>query len=345
MEKNIVNDICSNTLGRRSFMKLLSVIGTTGFFNFPQKKKIRKRSHHSTLPTSKSRVIIVKNDKATKKNSIDKDTVQVMVDDGVRALTHKDDTGEAWKSLFPSITTKSVIAIKVNCRYFSMPTHHEVTYAVVEGLKKMVCEGINFPENNIIIYDNFKAQLEKCGYTINTSEESVRCFNSDTVVGYSKKTFDVNGISQRLSKVITELADYIINISVLKNHDSVAGATLCLKNHFGSCDNPRDMHRNSGDPYIAALNALPPIREKQCINICDVLFGIRSGGPAGYPQFTENKIIMSKDIVAVDFWGRRILEENNGTSLDSATHIDTAATEYKLGTNDPSQMDIVEINN
>jgi uncharacterized protein (DUF362 family) len=343
MEKNVMDDNYSNNLGRRSFMKILPVIGMTGFFNFPPKKKIRTRSNQLKLPTTKNRLVIVKNNKATQKHSIDKDAVREMVDAGIRALTHKNNIGEAWKSLFPNITAKNVIAIKVNCRYFSMPTHHEVTYAVVGGLKKMVAEGVNFPENNIIIFDNFKAQLEKCGYTINTSKDGVRCFNSDDTVGYSKETFNVNGISQRLSKVVTDLADYIINISVLKNHDSVAGATICLKNHFGSCDNPRAMHRNNGDPYIAALNALSPIKEKQCVNICDALFGIRSGGPGGYPQFTANKIIMSRDIVAVDYWGRKILEENNAKSISRASHIDTAATAYKLGTNDPSQMDIVDL--
>lgn len=339
------SDIYSNLLGRRSFMKLLSVFGTTGFINFPPKKKTKTRILSSILPSSKSRLVIIENNKATNKNSINKETVQVMVDDGVRAMTKRDKIGVAWKSLFPRITATSIIAIKVNCRYFSMPTHPELTYAVVDGLKKMVFDGATFPENNIIIFDNFKAKLVKSGYKINTSNSGVRCFNSDTTVGYSTETFNVNGISQRLSKVVTELADYIVNISVLKNHDHVSGVTLCLKNHFGSCDRPRAMHRSSGDPYIAALNALPPIREKQCVNICDALFGILSGGPGGYPQFTANKIIMSKDIVAVDYLGRKILAENGCDTISRASHIDTAAEQYQLGRNDPSQMDIVNINN
>jgi len=194
----------SNSLDRRTFMQLLSVIGASGFIN-PGK------GLSSILPSSKSRLVIVENNKATNNHSIDEETVQVMVDDGVRTLTKKDNIGIAWKSLFPNITAESVIAIKVNCRYFSMPTHPGVTYAVVDGLKKMSFEGITFPENNIIIYDNFKAQLAKSGYTINTSNSGVRCFNSDTTVGYSTETFNVNGISQRISKVVTDLADYIIN--------------------------------------------------------------------------------------------------------------------------------------
>jgi uncharacterized protein (DUF362 family) len=330
------NKIEPSVFNRRNFVKILSAIGATGFINPP-------KLFPSFVQTAKSRLVIVEDKKAINDTSINKEIAQKMVDDGVRSLTNINDIGKAWKSFFPNISSKSIIAIKVNCRFFSMPTHPEVTYAVVNGLKKMIFDGTAFPENNIIIYDNFKAQLKKSGYTINTSEQGVRCFSSDTTVGYSEQSFDVNGTSQRLSKVVTEIADYLINISVLKNHDSVSGVTLCLKNHFGTCDNPRDMHSNSGDPFIAELNALPPIKEKQCVNICDALFGIRSGGPDGFPQFKANVIIMSKDIVAVDYWGRKILENNGCKSIKQASHIDTAATKYKLGTNDPSKMEVINI--
>ena len=330
------NKISKSSFNRRNFMKILSAIGASGF--------IKTRGVFSLIvPAEKSRLVIIEDKNVINNTTINKEVVQEMVNDGICALSIIDDIGEAWKSFFTNISSKSVIAIKVNCRFFSMPTHPEVTYSVVNGLKKMIFDGIAFPENNIIIYDNFKAQLKKSGYTINTSDQGIRCFSSDTTVGYSDQAFDVNGTSQRLSKVVTEIADYLINISVLKNHDSVSGVTLCLKNHFGSCDKPRDMHPNSGDPYIAALNALQPIKEKQCVNICDALFGIRSGGPDGYPQFNASKIIMSKDIVAVDYWGRKILNENSCKSIRRASHIDTAALKYKLGTNDPSKMEVINI--
>lgn len=330
------NKINTNSFNRRNFMKIMSAIGASSFISPP-------KLFPSFVQSTKSRLVIVEDKNVIDDIYINKEIVQKMVDDGVCTLTKISDIGKAWKSFFPNISLKSVIAIKVNCRYFSMPTHPEVTYAVVNGLKQMIIGEIPFPENNIIIYDNFKAQLKKSKYTINTSNKGIRCFSSDTTVGYSEQSFDVNGTSQRLSKVVTEIADYLINISVLKNHDSVSGVTLCLKNHFGTCDRPRDMHPNSGDPFIAELNALPPIMEKQCVNICDALFGIRSNGPGGFPQFNANKIIMSKDIVAVDYWGRKILAENGCKSIGKASHIDTAATKYKLGTNDPSRMEIIKI--
>jgi len=93
------------------------------------------------------------------------------------------------------------------------------------------------------------------------------------------------------------------------------------------------------------LNALSVINDKACVNVCDALFGIRSGGPGGYPQFVTNKIIISEDIVATDYIGRELLDENGCNTIGLATHIDTAATDYDLGTNDPDEMDIINIIN
>jgi len=207
----------------------------------------------------------------------------------------------------------------------------------------MEFDGEYFPENNIIIYDEQNYRLSQSGYIVNTSDQGVRCFGTNQV-GYSSEYYNVVDTNQRISRIITEMTDYIINISVLKNH-SISGVTLALKNHFGTCNSPGQMHSNYADPYIPALNALPVINDKHCLNICDALFGIRSGGPGGYPQFITNKIIMCEDIVAGDYVGRDLLEENGCDTIYRATHIDTAAEVYDLGTNDPDEMDIINIIN
>jgi uncharacterized protein (DUF362 family) len=265
-----------------------------------------------------------------------------MVDSAIRTLAETHDLGEAWKALFPGIDSSSTIAIKVNCINRYLSSHPEVAYAVAEGLKKMSFGGNPFPENNIIIFDRTDSELQRGGYTLNTSSTGIRVFGTDSSgVGYSSETYDVNGITQRLSRIVTEMADYLIDISVLK-YLSVSGVTLCLKNHYGTCDRPGSLHGNHCDPYIPALNALLPIQGKQCVNICDALFGIYSGGSV--PQFAPNKIIMSQDVVAADFWGRKILEDKGSAGISDAHHIDTAAQPpYNLGTNDPSQMVVVEI--
>jgi hypothetical protein len=208
----------------------------------------------------------------------------------------------------------------------------------------MMFGGTPFPANNIIIFDRTNWELQSAGYTLNTSGTGVRCFGTnESGVGYSTETFDVNYSTQTLSTIVTEMADYLINASVLKNH-GMAGVTLCLKNHYGTCNNPGGLHGGDCDPYIPALNALAPINDIQSINICDALLGIYSGGPSGSPQFAANTLIISQDIVAADYWGREILEDNGCTTIATAHHVDTAAgAPHNLGTNDPGQMDVEHI--
>lgn len=325
-----------NNIDRRDFLKVLSITGAAGL--------IYPKNLIAELTDTKSRVVIVEDSKATKGISIKQDVVQIMINEGIKSLSQENDLGEAWKLLLPNINLSSKISIKVNCINSNMPTHTEVTYSVVNALTKMMFDSTPFPENNIIIFDRSSYALRNCKYSTNTSSEGVRCFGTNTSgYGYSSEGYDVNGVTQKLSKIVTEGSDYLINISVLKNHNQ-AGVTLCMKNHYGTCNNLNQrMHSNHCDPYIAALNKLPPIATKQKVNICDALFGVKAGGPGGSPQFSPNKIFISTDVVAVDYWGRRLLQESGCNTISRAHHVDTAANEYNLGTNDPVMMDIVNI--
>lgn len=316
---------------RRDFVKISSIAGITGL----------------TLPMQSCGEDLFSNnddgdDSYTSSSSkLDSDVVQTMIDESVKQLTGIDDVGEAWLSLMPGITTGSVVAIKVNCRSSALPTHPEVAYAVASGLGNMVIDGASFPENNIHIYDNFKAYMADSGYTENTSSEGVQCYSETS---FASQSYSINGISQHVCSLVHDTADFLINIGVLKNHASMAGATLCMKNHFGTIDSPRNMHLNYGDPYIAALNAIEPIRSKQVLAILDGILGAAEGGPYGAPTFVANKIIMSQDTVAVDALGRELLEEQNSSTVEWATYIDSGV-DYDLGTNDPTKMEVIEITN
>jgi uncharacterized protein (DUF362 family) len=334
-------------IDRRTFMKIVSITGVGGLV-FP------RRLLSGFGPLDLTRVVIVEDTDATSGLSIDGDIVQAMMDCSIRRLTDISDVGEAWKSIFPGISETSVVGIKVNCLNHSMPTHPEIAAAVADGLTQMSFDGTPFPENNILIFDRWDSDLSSSGYTLNTSPTGVRCFGTQTGPGYSGENYsteiyDVCGQDKKITLIVTEMVDYIVNVSVLKNH-TVAGVTLCLKNHYGTCNNPdaplNNIHGNHCDPCIPALNALGPIRNKQVVNICDALFGIATGGPLGTPQFIENKIIMSVDPVAVDYWGREILDDHGSNTIGLAHHVDTAAgASYNLGTNDPGQMDVVTVTN
>jgi hypothetical protein len=326
-------------IDRRTFLKIVSITGVAGLV-YPQ------RLLSGIAPLDLSRVVVIEDTAVTSGLSIDAGIVQSMMDCGIMALTGQYDVGEAWKSLLPGITETDVVAIKVNCASAQLPSHPEVAFAIRDGLYQIDFDGTPFNTNNVIIYDRTNTELTAAGYTIRRVSEGYRCFGtSASGIGYSAETWDVNGTTQSMSTILTERSDYLVNLSCLKNH-GIAGATLCLKNHFGTCSAPDQLHPNDCDPYAPALNASPPIHDKQCVNIVDALFGIVSGGPTGSPQIAANSLIIGQDIVAVDYLGREMLADNGCLTTAQAHHVDAAAgAPYNLGTNDPAQMDVVNISN
>jgi uncharacterized protein (DUF362 family) len=324
-------------LSRRDFVKILSVAGT-GTLIYP--------GHllPNEITGTETKVVIVEDKNATSGNTINAQVVRIMIDEGIKELTGIKDTGEAWKSLFPGIDALKTIALKVNCINSSMSTHPTFTYAVADSISTMKFGNQLYNNNNIIIYDRTTNELKSAKYTINTTNTGVRCFaTNQTGIGYSTETYNVAGNTQKISKIVTEIADYLVNLAVMKNH-SGAGVTLCMKNHYGTCNNPGNLHGDYCNEYIPALNALEPIKSKQKVFIVDALYGVISGGPGGSPQVTPKKIIMGTDIVAVDYYGRKLLADSGcKTTGSAAKHIDTAASKYNLGIIDPQKIELINI--
>ena len=306
-------------------------------------------------------IVYVVNDEdaVTSSNEINQTVVQSMMDTGIRRMTGLENIGEAWKSLFPGITRKKKISIKVNCiargeHTKGLATNPEVVFCIVNGLTGMEVDGAAFPEENIIVWDRSDFELRCADYSINKGSTGVKCFGTREEIsrsgqrgGYSSTGHDVNGRTQYLSEILTDNTDYLINLSVFKNHTG-SGVTLSLKNHYGSCWSPYSMHSSDGrcDPYIAALNALTPIRNKQVICICDAIYGIVTGGPMGPPQVTPKSLIFSKDSVALDTTGSIMLKNHGCNTVGLARHISTASmSPYNLGTNITSNIEVVNIEN
>jgi len=321
------------------------------------------------VTNTRSTVVVVKHDTASKIEyqgnkklyNVDQQIAQVMMDEGICQLVGINDIGEAWKSFFPGITQSKVISIKLNCiarqdNALGLASHPEVIYSIVNGLTRMQVDGSPFPAENIIIWDRSEFEMERSGFVINNGNSGVKCYGTRYEImrqgedsgGYSTKiSYSVAGVQQYLSKILVDETDYLINTCLLKDH-VYSGVTLSLKNHYGTCWAPLKMHGGYCNPYIPALNALSPIKDKQVLCISDAIYAIRSGGPMGPPQITPNSIILSKDTVALDTVGYQILKEN-GTpnyTLSKARHVATAAqAPYNLGTNDLNQIDVINIDN
>jgi len=333
-------------ISRRDFLKYLGA-GAAGLVvnpklsvNFPDPKLL-----HST-------VVQCYHTNATTGSAINQSVVQVMMDASIKALTGLSDVGEAWKSVFPGITTSSVISVKVNC-FTELPTHPEFAKCILGGLTQMMYSGTPFNPYQVIAWDDSDAHLTgNGGYTINyNTPDQMRCFGSDhSGVGYDTVSLNVNGVTSHPSRILSQLSNYVIDAAVLKTH-SMSTVTLNLKNNYGSVNNPGSIHGNgSCNPEIPSLNqqirdVLNPTGRVK-IYIIDGLFGLYSGGPGGLPNCNPKKLIMSLDPVACDTQGQiaiNIERQAHGLGTISAPHIITASqAPYNLGTTD---INLIEINN
>ena len=203
-----------------------------------------------------------------------------------------------------------------------------------------------------MVWDRDSDELEHAGFHVSTSENRVQCFGTDRV-DYEQELVTHGSVGSRLSKILTQRCNVLINVPVLKDHDG-AGVTIALKNMYGVIHNPNKYHPNGCNPYIADLNMLPEIRTRMRLTICDATTACFEGGPGYKPQYSwkNNALIVSQDPVALDYTGWQIIErkraEKGLKTLEGdkrAPHyIATAAdAQHRLGTNDPRRIAVVEV--
>jgi hypothetical protein len=189
--------------------------------------------------------------------------------------------------------------------------------------------------------------LETAGFTINRNGKGIRCYGSDK----SYKDFtDVGGTAVQLSPILADCTA-LINMPVLKAH-MLAGITFALKNHFGSTEFPGALH-NAIAHKIAALNALPEIKDRTRLVIGDILEANLEYGysfPYWVADYRGDSILMSVDPVAHDAVGLEILNAlladagKPSLTLQSiaANSLKEAAT-LGLGTDLAENMERIEI--
>jgi len=332
-------------MNRRKFLKAAAASAAAISLPVGTFSILSRRSTASGL-LDDPRVLVVRDMAAHTGSQIEADIVRVMMDEAIRRYTNIMDVGEAYRSVFPGISSDSVIGIKVNCINSSLSTHPMVVDALATGLQEMTFSGDPFPANNIIIWDRTTWELQNAGYTINSGSTGIRCFSSDSV-GYDNMYLNCNGSYQHPSKILTEYCNYLISFGVMKNH-GFAGVTFSMKNHYGSIQNPGGMHGNNCNPYVPSVNQ--QIRDvlgiQESLFIVDAVFGCYYGGPGGPPNMTYDGIILGEDRVAVDAVCRSILADHGCTTINISGYIDTAAQPpYSLGIADLSQIERVDVLN
>jgi len=275
------------------------------------------------------------------------EALQKMLETGLLLLTGAGKTGSAWARYFSRSDT---IGFKVNC----LGGRNMCTRpALAEAAAKSLISTGPVP-HQIIIWDRSNRELKACGYRLNIRRNgSVRCFGTDQKgVGYDRDLTVEGTIGSRFSTIITRHCSAMLNMPVLKDH-GLCGLTASLKNTFGMLHNPNKYHEDHCNPFIADANAVPFVRKKNRLVICDALTVQYKGGPGYHAQWAKPlaSILLAEDPVALDTVGTGILDRirrnrgmpplEKGGALPA--YLKTAADpEHRLGHCSREDIELIE---
>jgi uncharacterized protein (DUF362 family) len=300
------------------------------------------------LPTAaapaRPRVVVVKARRALADGyDADRGALRAMLAAGLAALAG---TPEAQAALRRWLRPGETVGFKVNCLAGrNAATHVEL----VDELSTML-EAIDIAGRDQIVFDRFSSDLTDAGFRLGQQGDGYLCVGNE-VDGHEDEPALMPSSASRLARVLTRKIEAVVNLPVLKQH-MLSGMTGALKNQFGCIHNPHKMHLDGCDPYIAEVNALPQIRDKQRLIVMDALRPVLDGGPSFQPGMAEvaNTMLFAVDAVAIDTVALQLLEGlRRGRQLPALaqagvppTHIQTSAR-MGLGVGDMDAMDIVRI--
>ena len=254
---------------------------------------------------------------------VDPDVADAMMDLAIMRLTGQGTVAAAWSQVFQDhnggadYQPGEIIAIKINFNNSRIENLHNPNYQIVNAVLRQLVDEVGVDQSDIILYDASRDFQPRFSDGVAARFPNVQ-LNPDTC-------WDVSIWGTRLTCHLRD-ATYLINMPLLRNHYA-AGATFSLKNHLGSLETPSDMHAamlepEAADNSLVALNNLPNIRDKTLLVVADAIYGLKSGGPDGYPDTSDgitdplpNSIFLSTDPVAADSVMADYLE-NRGADFD-----------------------------
>ena len=249
-----------------------------------------------------SKVVVVRYSGDGTKKGLSRPAYGVLLTAGMRVLSGEKEAKAAVRKYLPS----GVIGMKTNCL---VRTLNSTPTALAEALSDLLIEA-GFDKNDIVIWERTNRELKNAGYTLNAASFGGRCLGTDTNgVGYSSRFYSSGEVNSLVSRILTDMVDYNVNLPVLKDH-SIAGLSGGMKNMYGAIHNPNKYHDNNCDPFCAHVNNLAPIKKKNRLIILDAVKVQYNGGPGYVSEYVTyyNGVLLSDDPVAVDRVGLEILE-------------------------------------
>lgn len=290
-----------------------------------------------------SRVVIARDAGLRASGGVDSAKLAALLDRAMQAFFDVDKPAEAWRKI---VRPGETVGLKVNCLAGKGASTHP-------ALVEIICERLQqagIRARDLLVWDRLSDDLESAGFRIQTGRDRVRVMGND-LLGYEDELSAWGSAGSLLARALTRECGVVINLPVLKDH-GITGVTLALKNLFGAVHNPNKYHPNAGDPYIADVYMLPPIRQKVRLVICDAINGQYEGGPSYMPQWSWpfNGLLVARDPVALDRTGWQIIEEERARrgmkplrEVGREPRWIARAARYGIGTDDPRRIQRIEV--
>ncbi len=252
---------------------------------------------------ARARVVLVRDPLAvTSKGKVQGARVPALLAAGLKALTGDKDPH---KALSRWVRPADTVGLKVNCM---AGRRMSTSVPLVEAMVALL-EAVGVARQRQSVFDRSNDDLRSGGFSLRTSGSEYRVVGNDQA-GYERELAMMPTGASRCAVMATRMASVLINMPILKDH-GLAGISGALKNNFGLVHNPNKFHLNGCDPHVAEVNALPFVRRKQKLVVCDALRVQVDGGPAFHPAgaISYGGILLSTDPVALDLIAWGILED------------------------------------
>ena len=246
---------------------------------------------------------------------------------GMQDLTGAPGWQDAWRSLFEKGDVVGIKVSPVGGRHLCSDAL--VMASILDGLK-----AAGVPSRDVIVFNRYRRETVDAGidkwlppevrFTAASEQyDNVQLdmggYDADhymemALIKPGENDNDAHYKRSYVAKVVTKQVNKIINLPVLKHHQS-AGVTITLKNmSHGFVNNVNRSHLtptlNACGIFIPSVVNLPVIREKVVLHIVDGVKASYHGGPGGRPRYIwEHKTMyFGTDPVALDKTGLRAID-------------------------------------
>jgi hypothetical protein len=254
--------------------------------------------------------------------------IRQMMERGMTELTGAPGWQDAWRTMFEK---GDVVAIKMSpVGGPKLCSDVSVLHSILDGLNQA---GVS--DRNIIVFSRYHDELLDCGMDkwlrpgirLEAPSPSYNAVQLD-MDGYDENHYMEMALikpGENLSephfrrsyvaKTVTQHANKIINLPVLKHHQS-AGVTIALKNMSHGCvNNVNRSHltptSNACGVFIPSVVSLPVFRQKFVLHIVDAVRASYHGGPGAKPEYIwePKTLYFGTDPVALDKTGWKAIDQ------------------------------------